>query len=171
MDLSKRAPDDLSMGNPSHLPDMRADQLFENAFHFAAIGIALVARDGRWLRVNHSVCELVGYSEAELLQMRFQDLTHQDDLEQDLENVARLLRGEVQSYQMEKRYLHKAGNVIWAVLSVSLVRGRHGEPLFFISQIQDITERRAQEEKLAAADAEIRRLRKELLKVLSLIHI
>jgi PAS domain S-box-containing protein len=139
--------------------------LFQNAFDFAAIGMALVSPDGRWLRVNRSICELIGYSENELLQCRFQDVTHPDDLDLDLENVAKLLSGEITSYQMEKRYLHKNGATVWGLLSVSVFRDSAGKAAFFISQIQDITARKDGEEKLLAAAAEIKRLRQGLLKV------
>ena len=139
--------------------------LFKTAFNQAAIGMALVAPDGRWLRVNRSVCALTGYSEEELLRIRFQDITHPDDLDLDLENVGKLLRGEIPTYQMEKRYFHKNGSVVWVLLSVSLVKNAEQEPLFFISQIQDITARKEGEEKLNAATAEIKRLRSGLLEV------
>jgi len=142
-----------------------AGVLFESAFAHAAIGMALVAPDGRWLRVNRSVCELTGYSEEELLRIRFQDITHPDDLDSDLENVDRLLRSEASSYQMEKRYFRKDKAIVWALLSVSLVSDDAKQPLFFISQIQDITARKEGEAKLHAATAEIRQLREGLLKV------
>ena len=141
------------------------DVLFQNAFHYAAIGMALVAPDGRWLRVNRSLCNMTGYTEAELLGMRFQDITHPEDLDLDLENVEKMLCGEVTTYQMEKRYIHKNGSLVWGLLSVSLVCDSAGAPLFFISQIQDITARKESLERLARADAEIRRLRRGLLKV------
>lgn len=127
--------------------------------------MALVAPDGTWLRVNRSVCEMTGYSEAEMLKMRFQDITHPDDLDLDLENVEKMLCGEVTTYQMEKRYLHKDGSTVWGLLSVSLVRDERSKPLFFISQIQDITAQKENAEKLARADAEVKRLRRGLLKV------
>lgn len=141
------------------------DSLFQNAFEFAAIGMALVSPEGKWLRVNRAICEITGYSEAELLERTFQDITHPDDLEADLENVRKMLAGEIKTYQMEKRYLHKNGSVVWILLSVSLVRTKSGEPLFFIGQIQDITRQKASEEKLAKAAAEIKRLQERLLKI------
>jgi len=127
-----------------------ADALFQNAFEHAAIGMALVATDGRWLKVNRSLCDLVGYSEADLLALTFQDITHAEDLDLDLARVGEMMRGEIQTYQMEKRYRHKAGHLVWVLLSVSLVRGEKGEPQYFISQIQDITARKHAE---AANDA------------------
>lgn len=118
---------------------------FASAFEYAAIGMALVSPDGRWLKVNRALCEVVGYSEAELSSRTFQDITHPDDLEADLRQVRRMLAGEIQTYQMEKRYFHKQGHVIWILLNVSLVRNEAGEPLYFISQIQDISRRKEAE--------------------------
>jgi PAS domain S-box-containing protein len=141
------------------------DSLFQSAFEFAAIGMALVSPEGKWLRVNRAICEITGYTEAELLERTFQDITHPDDLEADLENVHKMLAGEIKTYQMEKRYFHKNGSIVWILLSVSLVRTKSGEPLFFISQIQDITRQKASEEKFAKAAAEIKRLQERLLKI------
>jgi len=153
------------MSDRSEQPHLPAGVLFESAFIHAAIGMALVAPDGRWLRVNRSVCEITGYTEEELMCRRFQDITHPDDLDLDLENVRRLLCGEASTYQMEKRYFHKNGTIVWVLLSVSLVSDEEQKPLFFISQIQDITARKESEEKLNFASAEIRHLRDGLLKV------
>lgn len=114
-------------------------EMFTNAFECAAIGKALVSPDGRWLQVNQALCDLVGYSRHEMLQLTFQNITHPDDLEADLDLVARMLSGEIRTYQMEKRYVHQTGRLVWVLLSVSLVRDRDGSPFFFIAQIQDIT--------------------------------
>jgi diguanylate cyclase len=118
---------------------------FGGAFNHAAIVMALVWPDGRWLQVNPALCGLVGYSEPELLTTSFQQITHPDDLDTDLAFVEQMLRGEIASYQMEKRYIHKDGHTLWALLSVSLVRDIHGAPQYFVSQIQDITQRRLHE--------------------------
>ena len=125
---------------------------FRSAFDHAAIGMALVALDGRWLEVNRSVCGIVGYCEAELLARDFQSITHRDDLEADLLHVRRLIAGEIRDYQMVKRYIHKQGHVVWVLLSVSLVRDEGGNPLYFISQIQDITQRKEAEDALRASE-------------------
>ncbi|WP_435011339.1 PAS domain-containing protein [Tundrisphaera lichenicola] len=127
------------------------EERFRGAFDAAAIGVALVAPDGRWLQVNDSVCQIVGYSEADLLGRSFQEITHPDDLETDLDQVRRVLAGEIRSFQMEKRYFHRDGHVVWVLLSVSLVRDAEGSPLHFVSQIQDITERKRFEAELLAA--------------------
>ena len=155
-----KSPPADSSANP-----LSPDALFQNAFEFAAIGMALVSPEGKWLRVNHSVCEITGYTEAELLERTFQDITHPEDLDADLANVEKMLAGDIKTYQMEKRYLHKNGSIVAVLLSVSLVRNKSGEPLFFISQIQDITRQKKSEQKLAKAAAEIKRLQEGLLKV------
>jgi PAS domain S-box-containing protein len=122
--------------------------LFQNAFHYAAIGMALVGLDGKFLKVNQSLCELVGYPEQELTALTFQDITHPEDLEQDVAHVGRLIAGEVSSYRMEKRYLARDGAIVWVLLAVSVARNADGKPLFFISQIKDITARKATEAEL-----------------------
>jgi PAS domain S-box-containing protein len=129
------------------------EERFRATLEHAPIGMALVGLDGRWLMVNRALCRIVGYPEAELLELTFQDLTHPDDVDADLENVRRLTAGEIPGYEMEKRYLRRDGSVVWALLSVSLVRGGAGEPLYFISQIQDITARRLAEEALRYSEA------------------
>ncbi len=131
---------------------------FRSAFDSAAIGMAMVGPDGRWLQVNRALCELVGYSESELQATTFQAITHPDDLEADLNQVRRLLAGEIRSYHMEKRYFHKQGHVVWILLSVSLVRDAQEKPLYFISQIQDITARKQAAEALREAEARYRSL-------------
>jgi PAS domain S-box-containing protein len=139
----------------AHSPSLSGDTLFQNAFEHAAIGMALVAPDGKWLRVNRSICEITGYTEEELLQRSFQDITHPDDLDLDLANANKMLAGEIDNYQMEKRYFHKNGAIVWILLSVSLVRDDNGQPRFFIGQIQDITSRKESERQLSEASAEI----------------
>lgn len=131
------------------------DQLFENAFHNAAVGMALVGPDGRFLRVNRSLCDLVGYPEDMLLRRTFQDITHPDDVDADLSLLQQLIRGEVETYRMEKRYFHRDGRVIWVLLSVSSVRNAGGELEFVISQMKDITERKLVEDALRSTTARL----------------
>ena len=116
-----------------------AEERFRSAFDNAPIGIALVAPDGRFIKVNRSLCELTGHAETALLVRSFQSITHADDLDADLAYVEDVLAGRRRTYQMEKRYYHADGHIIWVMLSVSLVRDAAGLPLYFISQIEDIT--------------------------------
>ncbi len=133
-----------------------SEQRFGSAFRDAAIGMALVGQDGRFMQVNRSLCRILGYSEEELLEKTFQKITHPDDLQADVEQVRRMLAGEIETYQMEKRYFHKEGHVAWILLSVSIVHDEEGEPLYFISQIQDITERKLAEEALKDSEEKFR---------------
>ncbi len=133
-----------------------SEEQFRNAFEFAPIGMALVAPNGKWLRVNRSVCEILGYTELELLATNFQMLSHPDDLETDLNFVHQLLDGAIPSYQMEKRYFHKLGHVVYVLLSVTLVRDSLGSPLHLISQIKDITLHKKSEREMEANDALLR---------------
>jgi diguanylate cyclase (GGDEF)-like protein/PAS domain S-box-containing protein len=119
-----------------------AEERFRNAFDQAPIGKALVSPEGRFTRVNAALCGILGYAEEELLGTTFQTITHPDDLDADLEHVHRMLAGQDESYAMEKRYRHADGHYIWALLSVSLVRDEAGAPLYFVSQIQDISEQK-----------------------------
>ena len=119
-----------------------SEEHFRNAFDYAAIGMALVSPQGGWLRVNRSLCDLMGFTEAELLASNFQAVTHRDDLDNDLANLYRLIQDETPTCQVEKRYLHRSGNIVWALNNVSLVRADDGTPVHFIFQIQDITERK-----------------------------
>jgi PAS domain S-box-containing protein len=135
-----------------------SEERFRGAFDHAATGMALVAPDGRWLKANPSLCAIVGYPEQELLALDFQSITHPDDLEADLVQVRRVLAGEIQTYQMEKRYLHKRGHVVWGLLGVSLVRDAQGAPLYFVSQVQDISARKQAEAALRESEERFRSL-------------
>ncbi len=139
-----------------------SEELFRVAFNDAAIGMALVATDGRWLKVNRSLCGIVGYSEADLLKITFQDITHPDDLEKDLDCVRQMLAGEIRTYQIEKRYFHSNGYIVWILLNVSLVCDRHQQPLYFIAQIQDITQRKQAEARLKSLLTELERSNRDL---------
>lgn len=114
-------------------------------FEQAAVGIAQVSPDGRWMDVNQRICDIVGYTREELLAITFQDITHPDDLEADLGYVRQMLAGEIQTYSMEKRYFRKDGAVIWINLTASLVRYPSGAPKYFISVVEDITQRKQEE--------------------------
>jgi diguanylate cyclase (GGDEF)-like protein/PAS domain S-box-containing protein len=133
-----------------------AEERFANAFEEAPIGMALVGLDGRFLRVNRALPEIVGRDAEALLSLTFQDITHPDDLEADLELVRKVVAGERRSYRMQKRYLRADGEQVWVLLSVSLVRDDAGEPLYFVSQIEDVTERRRSEDALREAEDRFR---------------
>jgi PAS domain S-box-containing protein len=130
--------------------ELRASEdRFRSTFEQAAVGISHVGLDGRWLRVNNRLCEIVGYTREELLHMSFQQITHPQDMEPDLELVRKSVAGEVDGYHLEKRYLRKDGSIVWIQLTVSLVRDAHThEPDHFISVIEDITSRKAAETQL-----------------------
>lgn len=125
-----------------------SNERFSSAFYFSTIGMALISPEGKWLQVNPMVCEITGYTSDELSKLTFQDITHPDDLETDLNYVKQMLNGQIKTYTMEKRYFHKNGNIIHVLLGVSLVRDANGTPSYFISQIQDITNRKKIENEL-----------------------
>lgn len=129
-----------------------SQQRFQATFDFAAIGMALVDLDGYFTQVNAALCDIVGYTEAEFLQKTFQSITYPDDLDADLKLFQELAIGSRDSYQMEKRYFHKDGHIIWILLSVSAVRGVTGNTLYFIGQIQDINQRKQDEAKLLESE-------------------
>jgi len=131
-----------------------ADGSFESAFTKAPIGMALVALDGTFLRANAALSRLIGYSPEEISRLTFQSITHPDDLEEDLELINQLLHGSIEDYEMEKRYITRDGNEIWVSLAVSLNKNKDGTPLNFISQIQDISERKEFEEQLKRVASE-----------------
>jgi PAS domain S-box-containing protein len=122
-----------------------SEELNRATFEQAAVGMAHVGIDGRWLRVNRRLCAIVGYPPEELLALTFQAITHPEDLEPDLNFAARILSGEIKSYSMEKRYIRKDRSVVRVMLTVSLVRTAAGAPLHFIGVVEDITERRKAE--------------------------
>jgi PAS domain S-box-containing protein len=117
--------------------------------------MALIAPDGTWLKVNQAICDIVGYTASELVKLDFQTVTHPDDLEDDLTLLKQLLGGEIQTYNLDKRYFHKNGQLIWAKLTVSLVRDDDQQPLYFISQIQDITAQKKASDELSLANQEM----------------
>jgi PAS domain S-box-containing protein len=146
-----------------------SERRFRAAMEHAPIGMALVGLDGRWLEVNRALCTLTGYTENELRATDFQRITHPDDLYADLAHVGRLLEGEAASYELEKRYLRKDGEVVWILLTASLVRDGAGRPLHFISQIQDISERRQAQEALRRSEARFRSLTENATDVITLL--
>ncbi|HEX8119560.1 MAG TPA: diguanylate cyclase, partial [Pyrinomonadaceae bacterium] len=132
-----------------HMQALReSEERFRSAFDNATIGMAVVALDGRWLQVNRSLCEIVGYEERELLQSEVRRVTHREDLVALEEQMQRFTAGAISSHQAELRYCHKSGKEVWAHLGMSLVRDGEARPLHLIFQIQDITDRKRAEEQL-----------------------
>jgi PAS domain S-box-containing protein len=130
-----------------------SEERFRATFEQAAVGIAHVAPDGRWLRVNQKLCDIVGYEREELLALSFQDITYVDDVPLDIENARQLLDGSVTTYTREKRYVRKNGSPVWINLTVSLVRMASGEPSYLISVVEDISRRKHAEELLRLQSA------------------
>jgi diguanylate cyclase (GGDEF)-like protein/PAS domain S-box-containing protein len=139
---------DSQLGEEGYARLREAEERFRLAFEHAPIGIALVSPEGQFMRVNAALCELTGYSAEELGTKTFQEITHPEDLDLDLEYVHQVLAGERRDFQMEKRYFHRDGHIVWVLLNVALVRDSDGRPVHFISQIQDISERKQLEERL-----------------------
>ncbi|HEX2098499.1 MAG TPA: PAS domain S-box protein [Rubrobacteraceae bacterium] len=123
-----------------------SEERFRATFEQAAVGIAHVDPNGRWLRVNQKLCDMVGYTREELLELTYQDITYPDDLDADIEYVRQLLADEIQTRSMEKRYFRKDGSIVWVNLTVSLVHEPSGEPKYFIAVIEDIDKRKHAEE-------------------------
>ena len=128
-----------------------SEDAFRENFDNAAIGMALLDETGRWLKVNKRVCDILGYSELEFMNLTFQDITHPEDLNADLKYLEELIADKRKFYQMEKRYFQKSGNIVYAILAVSMVKNEEGKILYFISQIIDITEQKLIEKELKLA--------------------
>jgi PAS domain S-box-containing protein len=118
---------------------------FAHVFSRAAVGMAIVSLDGRWLEVNPRLCTLLGYDACELQAIDFQSITHPEDLPLDLQYVARLLSGEIGDCALEKRYLRKDGSYTWAEITATLIRDEADRPLHFVATIHGIDQRKALE--------------------------
>jgi diguanylate cyclase (GGDEF)-like protein/PAS domain S-box-containing protein len=139
---------DITAIKVAELRQAEATARFETAFADAPIGMAIVGLDGGLVRVNRILCQLSGYTEAQLLRLAAEDLMHPDDRGVNRENVMRLLAGEIHRYTVEQRFYTAERQPIWTTLAVSLVRDPEGRPLHFISQLEDISERRRLEAEL-----------------------
>jgi PAS domain S-box-containing protein len=145
-----------------------SEQLFRHTFEYTSVGFCHVALNGTWLRVNQKLCEIVGYSEAELLDTTFQAITEPADLAEDLALVKQLVDGEIGEYTLEKRYIHKQGHHVWVNLTVSLMHqvkrdGCMGAPQHFLAAVQDITERKQLEFLAQSQTEDLHRLNRSLL--------
>jgi PAS domain S-box-containing protein len=128
-----------------------------------------VALDGRWLRFNQKICEITGYSREELLKMNYQDITHPDDLETDLNYVRQLVAGEIPNFSMEKRYIRKDGSTVWVNITVSLAREVQGEPKYTIGIVEDISERKQAELQLQEQAQELMQLNDALAQTTEIV--
>jgi PAS domain S-box-containing protein len=124
-----------------------SEEKFANAFRHSPHGMAFVSPQGRWLKANRALCEMLGYAEDEFLERGIADLTHPDDIKTDLEQLRRVADGVITSYTRQKRYRHKDGRYIWVSLAVSAIHDAAGKPIYFIGQIQDITLQQLAEER------------------------
>ncbi len=134
----------------------QSDASFRATFNQAAMGIAMVAPDGRWLKVNQKLCTIVGYTLDDMLRKTFQDITHPDDLDLELDNMRQLLAGKISTFSMEKRYRRKDGAFVWINLTVSLVLRIDGAPDYFISMVEDIQQRKEAEAALRISEATLK---------------
>ena len=139
-----------------------SEKRFRATFEQAAVGIAHVSPDGRFLRINQKYCDIVGYSYEETLQLTFQDITYPDDLESDVAQVNQLLAGEIDTYSMDKRYIPKNGELVWVNLTVSLVRNEAEQPQWFVAVVNDITERKFAEQSILKYQRRLKDLAREL---------
>ena len=147
----------MARGKQSSANGPRAsEQQFAAAFEFAPIGMALLDMDSAGLRVNHALCQMLGYTQAELVGARAQEIGHPDDLEEDFALRRQMLSGAFPSYQRDKRYLHRDGRVVWTHISCSLVHDLQGQPAHFLLQVQDITQRKAAEAALRESEERFR---------------
>ncbi|WP_145932063.1 diguanylate cyclase [Yersinia bercovieri] len=119
---------------------IESENRFRNAMEYSAIGMALVSPEGQWMQVNQALCRLLGYSQETLLTLTFQQITHPEDLSADLKLLDDLYHDRIPSYSMEKRYIRSDGEVVWALLVVSVVRDHQQQPLYYISQVEDIND-------------------------------
>lgn len=129
-----------------------SEETFRGSFENAAIGMALVDLSGEWISVNDRLCEMVGYSQEELKNKTFKDITHPEDIKSSLKQLQGMLKGQRDSFQAEKRYIHKNGKVINIILSVSVIKDADSKPFRFVSQITDVTPLKEAEEKLRISE-------------------
>lgn len=136
-----------------------SEERFRCAFESAAVGIALSDLDGKLVKVNRSFCEMLGVSEKEIVGTELRDITHPEDIDNDVIPKAKLFSGELSEYHVEKRFRSQRGNMIYGILSASMVKDDQGKPMYALGMIQDITDRKLMEEMLARAKLEAEQAR------------
>lgn len=150
---------------------IKSQTLFTNAFEYAAAGMVLSDMTGRCTKVNRALCDMLGYTEHELLNMSFAEVTHPDDLATNFNEATRLALGEVPSFHMRKRYIHKSGRIVWVRIGASLVRDHNGNPDYVVSQIEDITASVMAEETLKESEDRFRAISEHSHTAICLINI
>jgi PAS domain S-box-containing protein len=133
------------------------ERILESAFAASACGMVLLDLEGRMLRVNRALCEQMGYTEQEMLGKSFRDITYPDDLADSVAQFQRLVSGELRSYRIDKRYVHRSGHLLWAVVTNALVRDEKGRPRFSMAQIQENTDFKRQADALADQERQFAR--------------
>ena len=146
---------DITARKHCELALKESEERFRSTFEHSGVGLSHVSLSGQWLLVNPKLCEMLGYTEAELLECNFQDITHPDDLPQDRENIRQILADEIQVVKFEKRYIHKLNHIVWINLTGTLRRNNAGEPMYFIASFEDITDRKQSEFALQAQTIEL----------------
>ena len=154
---------DITEGKQAEAALRESEERFRVTFFQAAVGIAQTSLDGQWLLLNPRFCEILGYSEDELRGKTFIDITHPDDREASLTAHRKFLAGEISSWSSEKRYIRKDGITVWARVFVSLVRNQHNEAQYFVSVVEDITEKIQAERALQQSRQELRALAGRLI--------
>lgn len=137
---------------------LKREELFKSAFEKSVIAMALTSMNGELLRINSAFCNLTGYNEKELRGIHFKELTHPDDLEENLKGMNKLYSGEIASFRMEKRYIRKDGQTIWVDMSTAPVRNEKGEMDFFVTHVQDISKRKRAEVRLRESKEKFKQL-------------
>jgi PAS domain S-box-containing protein len=144
--------------------ELRAsEKTFSTYFNLSGTGMAVVSPEGKWNAVNDALCKMLGYTREELFQLTFQDITYPEDLGRDLHLMKNVLNNQADSYHIEKRYITKSGRVIWVLLTTSIVRDAQSQPLFFISQLVDITARKDLTNELRSKNIELNSAKEKLL--------
>ncbi len=144
--------------------ELRAsEKTFATYFNLSGTGMAVVSPEGNWNAVNDALCKMLGYTRHEFYQLTFQDITYPDDLDRDLDLMQKVLNNQADNYSIEKRYITKSGKVIWMLLTTSVVRDGATQPMFFISQLVDISARKALTHELRTKNVELRSTQDKLL--------
>lgn len=139
-----------------------SEERFRSTFEQAAVGMAYISPEGRFLRINQKICEMIGYSIEEMMAKSFQDITHPDDLGIDLLAFQQVLEGERTDYTLDKRYIHQDGSILWINLTIGLLRDEAGKPRYFVSVVKDISLRKEAELKLITYQHRLKALQSQL---------